>query len=136
MPDMSGIEVSRAIRQLKNSNKKNPIIIAVTAYALKGDKEKFLFQGMDDYISKPIDIIIFNEVLKKKHTERPKLTEPTESQKPKTPEFMLLKLPYDLASIAKLRNAQLAVLMELYHVTLNARSTRCLFLIKTLSPPV
>ena len=40
-------------------------IIAITAYALKGDKEKFLSKGMDEYISKPIDINELSEILNK-----------------------------------------------------------------------
>ncbi len=54
MPDLDGYQTTRAIRRLeKNSNKHTPII-AVTAYAVKGDREKCLAAGMDGYISKPI----------------------------------------------------------------------------------
>jgi len=53
MPNMNGIEATNRIRSMKD--KKQVPIIAVTANALKGDKERFLDAGMDDYISKPID---------------------------------------------------------------------------------
>ena len=53
MPSMNGIEATRIIRTFDNL--KDLPIIAVTANALKGDKEKFLSIGMNDYISKPID---------------------------------------------------------------------------------
>ncbi|MBG0790380.1 MAG: response regulator [Desulfovibrionaceae bacterium] len=55
MPIMDGISATRAIRD-QNSGVLDPEvpIIALTAYALKGDRERFLEAGMNDYISKPI----------------------------------------------------------------------------------
>jgi PAS domain S-box-containing protein len=52
MPGMDGIEATKRIRE---TNKVIPIL-AITAYALHGDREKFLSQGMDGYISKPIKL--------------------------------------------------------------------------------
>jgi PAS domain S-box-containing protein len=52
MPVMDGIEAARRIRE---KDKYTPII-AITAYALKGDRERFLAQGMNEYVSKPIRI--------------------------------------------------------------------------------
>ncbi|MDF2820860.1 MAG: arcB1 [Clostridiales bacterium] len=54
MSEMDGIEATSQIRK-KETGKRIPII-AITAYALKGDREKFLSQGMDEYVSKPIKI--------------------------------------------------------------------------------
>ncbi len=54
MPDMDGLDATRSIREQKM--KKQPYIIAMTAYALDGDREEFLKAGMDDYLSKPIRI--------------------------------------------------------------------------------
>ena len=54
MPKMDGYEVNRAIREIENY-KETPII-AVTANAMIGDKEKCLESGANDYMSKPIDI--------------------------------------------------------------------------------
>jgi CheY-like chemotaxis protein/anti-sigma regulatory factor (Ser/Thr protein kinase) len=54
MPEMDGLEATGAIRQRWPS--KGPRIIAITAYALKGDREICLRAGMDDYISKPIQL--------------------------------------------------------------------------------
>lgn len=53
MPDMDGIEIAKKIRALRNGKKQIPIV-ALTANALAGDREKYLKNGMDDYLSKPI----------------------------------------------------------------------------------
>ncbi|HEY8402494.1 MAG TPA: PAS domain S-box protein [Cytophagaceae bacterium] len=52
MPKMDGVTATKEIRKLKIENL--PPIIAMTAYSMKEDKEKFLLSGMDDYVSKPI----------------------------------------------------------------------------------
>ncbi len=57
LPVINGIEASRRIKS-KFYYKDTPII-ALTAYALKEDTEKILTSGIDDYISKPIDIPYF-----------------------------------------------------------------------------
>ncbi|MNC06652.1 Aerobic respiration control sensor protein ArcB [compost metagenome] len=53
MPGMNGLEATRIIRQTL-SPERQPVIIAVTANALKGDREHCLEAGMDEYISKPL----------------------------------------------------------------------------------
>ncbi len=53
MPEMDGIEAARRIRERWHNG---PKIIAITAYALEGDRDRCLNAGMDDYISKPIKI--------------------------------------------------------------------------------
>jgi GAF domain-containing protein/CheY-like chemotaxis protein len=54
MPEMDGLEATHAIRNLKNIAQ--PRIIAMTANAMQGDREECLVAGMDDYISKPIQV--------------------------------------------------------------------------------
>lgn len=55
MPEMDGIEAAKRIRTLEESKKRVPIV-ALTAYALLGDRERFIEKGMDDYVAKPIKI--------------------------------------------------------------------------------
>ncbi len=54
MPELDGIEATKLIRS-KFQDRKQPIIIALTANAMVGDREKYLEVGMDDYISKPVN---------------------------------------------------------------------------------
>jgi len=63
MPEMDGLETTKAIRQ-RWSKEKGPKIIAMTASALKGDREMCLNAGMDDYVSKPVRIENLANVLR------------------------------------------------------------------------
>jgi signal transduction histidine kinase/ligand-binding sensor domain-containing protein/DNA-binding response OmpR family regulator len=54
MPEMSGLEAARSIRRKEQGSGAHVPIVALTAYALKGDREQCLAAGMDDYVSKPI----------------------------------------------------------------------------------
>ncbi|KPA10542.1 PAS/PAC sensor hybrid histidine kinase [Candidatus Magnetomorum sp. HK-1] len=60
MPDLDGVATTKKIRLSENEHINSDIpIIALTAYAMKGDRERFINAGMDDYITKPMD---FNEL--------------------------------------------------------------------------
>ncbi|QEE16614.2 response regulator [Promethearchaeum syntrophicum] len=61
LPDMSGIDICKEIRKLEKY-KKTPIM-AVTSFAMKGDKERILNSGFNDYISKPLQIKEFRELV-------------------------------------------------------------------------
>jgi len=63
MPVMDGVSALKAIRSGKTTN--DIPVIALTSYAMKGDREHFLSQGFDDYISKPIDIRAFLDIIRK-----------------------------------------------------------------------
>jgi CheY-like chemotaxis protein len=67
MPTMDGFEASRQIRKLGHPQ---PVIIAVTANALVGERERCLNAGMDDYLSKPFQAEQLVSVVKKWVAER------------------------------------------------------------------
>lgn len=65
MPELNGLKTTMAIRNKENLLGIHTPVIAMTAYAMIGDRENFLDAGMDDYISKPIDFQIFYDIINK-----------------------------------------------------------------------
>ncbi|MCX9014551.1 MAG: response regulator [Candidatus Methanoperedens sp.] len=63
LPDIDGIETARLIRS--RPEYKNTPIIAVTAFAMPGDRKRFLASGFTDYLPKPVDIREFTNLLGK-----------------------------------------------------------------------
>ncbi|SFK43128.1 PAS domain S-box-containing protein [Desulfomicrobium apsheronum] len=71
MPVMSGLEATENIRKIKEPKGRSDVwIIALTAYALSGDKEKFLAAGMNDYISKPTQTNQLAEAIRRFMTKK------------------------------------------------------------------
>jgi PAS domain S-box-containing protein len=69
MPEVDGFEATRRIRDPRSSVLNHEIpVIAMTAYAMKGDKERCMEAGMNDYISKPVSVKALTETLKKWHS--------------------------------------------------------------------
>jgi PAS domain S-box-containing protein len=64
MPEMDGITATNIIRQQEKGTDKHIPIVAFTAAAMAGDRERFIASGMDDYIAKPIDIEQLYRILK------------------------------------------------------------------------
>jgi two-component system sensor histidine kinase/response regulator len=54
MPDMDGLEVTAIIRSKESATGRHVPIIAMTAHAMKGDRERFIAAGMDGYVAKPV----------------------------------------------------------------------------------
>ena len=65
MPVMDGLEATREIRAKEQQLGKHVTIIAMTANAMTGDRERCLEAGMDEYIPKPVDVMKLVEVLEK-----------------------------------------------------------------------
>jgi len=90
MPEMDGFEATRQIRKIESrSSKKRTPIIAMTAHAMKKDRDKCISAGMDDYVSKPIDANLLLEALerwlpKKKTISVSPVLEPERTLKQKT----------------------------------------------------
>lgn len=67
LPNMDGLELIKMLKS--NQDTKDIPVVAVTAYAMKGDKERILSAGCDAYISKPIDTrqlpLVVEDILKK-----------------------------------------------------------------------
>jgi len=64
MPEMDGVEATRRIRSMSEDLGKARVpIIALTAYAMQGDRERFLAAGMDDHVAKPVQMEKFQETL-------------------------------------------------------------------------
>jgi len=65
MPEMDGFEATAVIRATEaNSGLRRTPIVAMTAHAMKGDRERCIANGMDDYVSKPIQKADMNRVLR------------------------------------------------------------------------
>ena len=96
MPIMTGIEATHAIITYEKEKKLAHIpIVALTANALKGDKERFLKQGMDQYISKPIKLDEIRNILdlyfKDKHVSESTISTIEENPGNETVDILLCK---------------------------------------------
>ncbi|MBI2332340.1 MAG: response regulator, partial [Chloroflexi bacterium] len=86
MPDMDGFEATQRIREWETAHDRHIPIIAMTAHAMKGDREKCIDAGMDDYITKPIESRILYNVLERwltSTTAEPEEEKPTPIEEPK-----------------------------------------------------
>jgi two-component system sensor histidine kinase/response regulator len=63
MPEMDGLEATATIRTLQTGSGVRTPIVALTAHALNGDREKCLESGMDGYVAKPIQAAVMYKVM-------------------------------------------------------------------------
>jgi two-component system sensor histidine kinase/response regulator len=76
MPELDGLQATRAIREWERSNDRHLPIVAMTAQAMAGDRERCLEAGMDDYVSKPVRSAELLEVLQRVSQRAPARTAP------------------------------------------------------------
>ena len=88
MPELDGYEATRIIRNENSSVRNHNIpIIAMTANAMNGDREKCLEAGMNDYVTKPVNMQVLADAIKRNlhdDIEQPSSTLPSMSEEPKT----------------------------------------------------
>ncbi len=77
MPEMDGLTAAKAIRQREQSTQQHMPIIAMTAHAMKGDRERCLDAGMDGYVTKPISSRLLEEAIAQFAPGAPLLTQPS-----------------------------------------------------------
>jgi len=65
MPVMSGDYALQIIRERERESGKHLPVIALTSYALKGDKDKYLRMGFDGYLSKPVEVKVMADEMKR-----------------------------------------------------------------------
>ena len=71
MPNMDGLEATAAVRRAERGTGRHVPIIAMTASAMKGDRERFLAAGMDDYVSKPFEPRVLRDLIDRVVAEHP-----------------------------------------------------------------
>lgn len=101
MPEIDGIDTTKAIRKLDDDYYKNIPIIALTANAISGAKEMFLSQGFQDFLAKPIEISKLQTILKlwilnfHKDRSSSSITEPISQKEEKTEILQIEELDFE-----------------------------------------
>ncbi len=98
MPDLDGYEATQIIRKNEAGTDKHQLVIAMTANAMVGDKEKCLKAGMDDYISKPVKTDRLSRLLQKWLPAREESEENEESEDIKVEQPDSIAQDHDVSS--------------------------------------
>lgn len=107
MPEMSGYEATAEIRRLENNQKRTPIV-ALTAGTVKGEFERCIEVGMDNYLSKPVVVADIQEMLDRylgndKPKEEKKVLSRLDEFRQSDPDFFRQLLEISMQNIEKLR---------------------------------
>ncbi|MCD7726340.1 MAG: ATP-binding protein [Clostridiales bacterium] len=65
MPEMNGLETIKLMREQEENMSRDAAVIALTANAISGSREMYMAAGFNDYLSKPIDVIKYTEIIRK-----------------------------------------------------------------------
>jgi CheY-like chemotaxis protein len=71
MPDLDGLQATQEIRRAEADTHHRVPIVALTAHAMQGDKQRCLEAGMDGYLTKPINPAELDRVLQNHEAQRP-----------------------------------------------------------------
>ena len=106
MPEMDGFTATRLIRQAETLTGQHIPIVAMTANAMQGDREACLAAGMDDYISKPIDLSYLRALLAQWLPSDPAALAPAPAVNEPPPESSAADSPLDPEALEHLRELQ------------------------------
>ena len=113
MPEMDGFQATTIIRQEEKITGKHIPIIAMTAYAMKGDRERCLEAGMDDYVSKPIQAELLFEAIENTISDRTKPILQQQQDLAKEPGEQKLDEAFDRVRALKRVDGDIEFLLEL-----------------------
>ena len=115
MPVMDGLAATRAIREIEATTGNHLPIIAMTAHAMKGDREHCLAAGMDDYMAKPIRMGVLQDKLVKAVAPAPTTATPPA---PVTPELPVDPSALDIENVRETVDGDEALIGELFRLYL------------------
>jgi CheY-like chemotaxis protein len=119
MPELDGLDATRHIRKRQMSGDHNfqgrIVIVAMTAHAMQGDREKCIAAGMDDYLSKPIRPKDVRDMIEKWGGKIPMITAAPATSTPATTE----ELPVDMVRMKDLTDGNVDNLRELVEMYFN-----------------
>jgi CheY-like chemotaxis protein/HPt (histidine-containing phosphotransfer) domain-containing protein len=109
MPVMNGFDATHEIRSRDRARGHYTPIVAMTAHAMAGDRERCLAVGMDGYVSKPITRAALEQAIKEHALRSPSTQPPTASVKPVVPAVDRISLSFDGASALPIFDRQSAL---------------------------
>jgi CheY-like chemotaxis protein/HPt (histidine-containing phosphotransfer) domain-containing protein len=97
MPELDGLEATQRIRELERSTGRHIPIIAMTAHAMQGDRERCLDAGMDDYVTKPLEPkVLFNALERWAHAALHPVGQSSDGEETLTEEVQDYSSPADV----------------------------------------